>query len=100
MVENKPSIDKTVIEIKKESENLETIVRIEDFVETEGKVDIDVKLDGKNENVLSNDEESDEENDVPVGWLRGDKRIPIYSRRSLDVEEILRICSGRKSSEY
>ena len=100
VVENKPSIDKTVIEIKEESENLETIVRIEDFVETEGKVDIDVKLDGKNENVLSNDEESDEENDVPVGWLRGDKRIPIYSRRSLDVEEILRICLSRKSSEY
>ena len=99
VVENKPSIDKTVIEIKEESENFETIVRIEDFVETEGKVDIDVKLDGKNENVLSNDEES-EENDVPVGWLRGDNRIPINSRRSLDVEEILRICLGGKSSEY
>ena len=36
-----------MIEIKEESENLETIVRSEDLVETEGKVDIDVKLDGK-----------------------------------------------------
>ena len=45
VVEKKSSTDKTVIEIKEESENLEPIVRIEDAVETEGKVDIDMKLD-------------------------------------------------------
>ena len=33
-------------------------------METEGKVDIDVTSDGKSENVLANDEESDEKNDV------------------------------------
>ena len=56
----------------------------------------------KNENVLTNDEENDKENDVPVVWFRGDKRIqytPIHSGRSLDVGEILRICLGGKLSQ-